>query len=103
LVLDVSDPQVITEVGRLESLMPTGVEAAGSRLYAATSHEITLMDISQPTHPRLMETWGETTSISSVHIEGSYAFLTRGKTHLQAISGGRLWGSGVVILGEALP
>ena len=100
MVLDVSDPGDITEVGRIEIFVPDCIEVAGDKLYAADHQQVLLLDISNPTSPSIQDVWGETTSISSVHADGSYAFLTRGKTHLQAISGGRLWGSGVVILGE---
>ncbi|MDP2949890.1 MAG: selenium-binding protein SBP56-related protein, partial [Chloroflexota bacterium] len=78
LVLDISDPKAIKEVGRVESLVPERMVLAAGRLYATDGAHVAMFDVSEPSQPQLIDLWDETNNISSLQVAGGFVYLTRG-------------------------
>ncbi|MDP3063839.1 MAG: hypothetical protein Q8O40_11620 [Chloroflexota bacterium] len=95
IVLDISDPKEIREVGRVEAFVPTKMVLAGSRLFAIDNARVAMFDVNQPSQPRLIDLWDGSNNISSLQVSGRYVYLTRGQS-----GRGQSRFAGVMVLGE---
>ncbi|MDP3064625.1 MAG: hypothetical protein Q8O40_15675 [Chloroflexota bacterium] len=94
LVLDVSNPKDIREVGRVEAFVPARMVPVAGRLFATNSGQVAMFDVTQPSQPRLIDLW-DGSNISSLQVSGRYVYLTRGQS-----GRGQSRFAGVMVLGE---
>ncbi|MFQ6093926.1 MAG: LVIVD repeat-containing protein, partial [bacterium] len=76
LVLDISDPLRLKEMGRSYIPQAYRLDIAGSHVYVACFREgFRVIDVSDPTHPREVGYYDTPGRTDDVHVDGSYAYL----------------------------